>query len=86
MEMLVKRGAAWRDRDDWGWTVLHEAAASGHQTGQCDRDNVSVMKLCDHRYPVGVQGEQGPHQHPGQARQVTPPSWPDGRGRGRGGH
>ena len=35
MELLIKRGAAWRDRDDWGWTVLHEAAASGHQQGQC---------------------------------------------------
>ena len=24
MELLVKRGAAWTERDDWGWTVLHE--------------------------------------------------------------
>ena len=39
MELLVKRGAAWRDRDDWGWTVLHEAAASGHQKGQCQQLN-----------------------------------------------
>ena len=29
MEMLVKRGANWKDKDDWGWTVLHEAAAAG---------------------------------------------------------
>ena len=30
----VKRGAGWRDRDDWGWSVLHEAAAAGQQPGQ----------------------------------------------------
>ena len=28
MELLVKRGAVWVSRDDWGWTVLHEVAAS----------------------------------------------------------
>ena len=35
----MKRGAGWRDRDDWGWSVLHEAAAAGQQPGQvhpCD--------------------------------------------------
>ena len=30
----MKRGAGWRDRDDWGWSVLHEAAAAGQQPGQ----------------------------------------------------
>ena len=33
MEMLVKRGANWKDKDDWGWTVLHETAATGRQEG-----------------------------------------------------
>ena len=33
MEMLVKRGAAWKDKDDWGWNVLHETAAAGHVEG-----------------------------------------------------
>ena len=79
MEQLVKRGAAWRDKDDWGWTVLHEAAASGHQKGQCHQSPVSrdVMSL-GVRDPVGVQGEQGPDQCPGQARQVSPSGGSDG--------
>lgn len=33
MEMLIKRGAGWKDKDDWGWSVLHEAAAAGHPAG-----------------------------------------------------
>ena len=28
MELLGERGAVWGTRDDWGWTVLHEVAAS----------------------------------------------------------
>ena len=30
MEMLIKKGAGWKERDDWGWNVLHEAAAADH--------------------------------------------------------
>ena len=33
MEMLVKRGAGWKDKDDWGWNVLHETAAAGQVEG-----------------------------------------------------
>ena len=33
MEMLIKRGAGWRERDDWGWNVLHEVSAAGHAQG-----------------------------------------------------
>ena len=33
MEMLVKHGANWKDKDDWGWTVLHETAATGQLEG-----------------------------------------------------
>ena len=33
MEMLIKRGAGWKEKDDWGWSVLHEAAAAGHSAG-----------------------------------------------------
>jgi ankyrin repeat protein len=31
MEVLVRKGADWRAKDDWGWKVQHEAAASGCQ-------------------------------------------------------
>ena len=29
LEVLVKAGAEWGARDDWGWTVHHEAAHTG---------------------------------------------------------
>ena len=31
LEVLVRRGADWKARDDWGWVVQHEAARSGSQ-------------------------------------------------------
>ena len=82
MDLLVKRGAAWRDRDDWGWTVLHEAAASGHQKGQCLSLIVIIILTPCPRDSVGVQGEQGPDQRAGQTGQISPPGQPDGRGWG----
>ena len=33
MEMLIKRGANWKDKDDWGWNVLHETASAGQLEG-----------------------------------------------------
>ena len=30
MEELVKQGISWKDKDDWGWTLLHEVAATGN--------------------------------------------------------
>ena len=29
LEVLVRGGADWKAKDDWGWNVQHEAAASG---------------------------------------------------------
>ena len=29
MELLVRSGADWKAKDDWGWKVQHEVAASG---------------------------------------------------------
>ena len=52
MEMLVKRGANWKDKDDWGWTVLHEAAASGNKRGHSfltdtlESDGPGVQWVC----------------------------------------
>ena len=52
MEMLVKRGANWKDKDDWGWTVLHEAAASGNKRGHSfltdtlESDRPGVQWVC----------------------------------------
>ena len=30
MEELVKHGYDWKEKDDWGWTLLHEVAALGN--------------------------------------------------------
>ena len=30
MEELVKRGINWKEKDDWGWNLLHEVAATGN--------------------------------------------------------
>ena len=30
MEELAKHGYDWKDKDDWGWTLLHEVAAVGN--------------------------------------------------------
>ena len=35
MDELAKQGMDWKAKDDWGWTLLHEAAATG---------NVSVIR------------------------------------------
>ena len=54
--MLVRGGAAWHGRDDWGWGVLHEAAVSGCQqviswtfsrsvSGKNDRDKLGRTPL-----------------------------------------
>ena len=33
MEELVKKGMDWKEKDDWGWTILHEVAAAGDAEG-----------------------------------------------------
>ena len=33
MEELVKHGVNWKEKDDWGWTLLHEVAATGDLEG-----------------------------------------------------
>ena len=30
MEELAKHGYDWKEKDDWGWTLLHEVAAAGN--------------------------------------------------------
>ena len=30
MEELAKHGYDWREKDEWGWTLLHEVAAADH--------------------------------------------------------
>ena len=29
MDELAKHGVDWKEKDDWGWTLLHEVAATG---------------------------------------------------------
>ena len=45
LELLVKRGANWKDKDDWGWTVLHEAAAAGNKGGGSCPERI-CSRLC----------------------------------------
>ena len=33
LDELVKKGMNWKEKDDWGWTLLHEVAASGDAEG-----------------------------------------------------
>ena len=33
MEELVKKGMDWKEKDDWGWTLLHEVAAAKDAEG-----------------------------------------------------
>ena len=30
MDELAKHGIDWKEKDDWGWTLLHEVAATGN--------------------------------------------------------
>ena len=33
MDELVKKGMNWKQKDDWGWTILHEVSAAGDARG-----------------------------------------------------
>ena len=33
MEELVKKGMDWKEKDDWGWTLLHEVASANNAEG-----------------------------------------------------
>ena len=33
MEELVKKGMDWKEKDDWGWTLLHEVASAKDAAG-----------------------------------------------------
>ena len=33
MSELVRKGYNWKEKDDWGWTIMHEVGAAGFAAG-----------------------------------------------------